>query len=183
MIAKFVVVVFVSLLLNLVKGDNLLDPITPSSSKTEDLCLEKKDIPGSHNFFSDWLRAFHRYNTFQTYPQLTSALLMDIKESSDKYVIHVDMPGIEKDKIKITISPNQQELQISAYKEGIKQETGEDFKMVERVTGQLSRLVYLPASADVENLKANYNNGVLEVLIPKMNKDEEEKHTRYIIVE
>ena len=152
-----------------------------SSKMTDEVRPEKKSFEG-HSMFSDWFKVFHRFDQFQTYPRMTHNLLMDIKETDDYYVIEVDVPGIEKEGIKVAISPNQQELQITAYKKGLKIEKGEEVKMVERVTGQLNRIVYLPDSADVDNLRATYQNGVLAITMPKF-KLEDPEHTRYIIVE
>lgn len=114
---------------------------------------------------------------------MTSALLMDIKETPGSYEVHCDIPGVDKDNLKITVSPSQQEIQITAFKQGLKQEAGDDYKMVERVTGQLTRTLYLPKDANSDELKARFKSGVLELTIPKLSKDEQKEQSRTVAIE
>jgi len=136
------------------------------AGKRSDVCVKKNMIPESP--FSDFFRLWNKFDQFQVYPHFTSSLLMDIKETPSSYEVHVDLPGVKKEDIKITISPNQQELQISAYKHGMKKEEGHEYKLVERYSGDVTRTLYLPESADVDKLAAKFNQGVLELDIPKL---------------
>lgn len=152
-----------------------------SDRKRGDVCVEKKMIPQSP--FTDFFRLWNKFDQFQVYPHFTSSLLMDIKETPTEYQVHVDLPGVEKGDIKITVSPSQQELQISAFKQGQKHEEGHEYKMVERYSGNMTRTLYLPELADVNKLSAKFQGGVLELQIPKLPEESAKAKHRTIEIQ
>lgn len=92
----------------------------------------------------------------------------DVVEDDDHYLLSVEMAGIPKEQIKIEVQ--DQHLVISGERraEEVKKEKG--FKYSERQHGAFLRSFALPSGFDAEKIEANYQDGVLRVLVPKPNK-------------
>jgi HSP20 family protein len=89
----------------------------------------------------------------------------DVVENDDAYLVHMDLPGFEKDNI--DISYHEGRLTIKGHRETKTEENADKFKSVERSSGSFCRNFSFPDIIDSENLTAKYNNGVLEVRAPK----------------
>ena len=100
-----------------------------------------------------------------------SLMKTDIREKKDKYLIDIDLPGFEKENIKLTL--NNGYLEISAKVE--KEENGDEEKMVrqERFYGECSRSFYVGDEIEEKDINAEFKNGILKIEIPK--KEEEKK--------
>lgn len=90
---------------------------------------------------------------------------VDIKEEEDKFVIHADIPGVDPNKIEVTMDKGV--IAIKGTRETVNEEEKDNYKRVERSRGTFYRRFTLPDTADVEKITAKSNNGVLELLIPK----------------
>ncbi len=97
---------------------------------------------------------------------------VDISEKENKIVLRADLPGIDKDDIKLSFSDNV--VTISGEKRIEKDEKKENFHRLERVFGCFTRSFYIPMSIDQENISASYKNGVLTVDLP-MKEDKKGK--------
>ena len=93
---------------------------------------------------------------------------VDIKEEDDRFVVYADIPGVEPKDIDITMDNGV--LTIRGERENQTTEEREGFKRIERTRGTFYRRFALPDTADVENITAKGNHGVLEVVIPKQQK-------------
>jgi HSP20 family protein len=94
-----------------------------------------------------------------------TALMLDVHETEAEYKISTELPGVDADKIQVSVHDGV--LTISATTE--KQEEHKDTRilMQERVYGHHSRSVRLPQAVDSENVKAHYEQGVLMLTLPK----------------
>lgn len=90
---------------------------------------------------------------------------VDIKEEPDRFVIYADIPGVDPDKIEVTMERGM--LSIKGERSTEKKEEKEGYTRVERARGTFYRRFSLPDTADPEGIQAKGNNGVLEVVIPK----------------
>ena len=90
---------------------------------------------------------------------------VDISENDDEIIVHADIPGMEKDNIKITLTDNV--LSISGEKKIERDEKKANYHRVERVFGSFQRSFYIPTNVDASKISASYKNGVLEVKLPK----------------
>lgn len=90
---------------------------------------------------------------------------MDLIETEDDYRLHLDMPGMDKDDLKISYQDN--ELVVSGERKSARSEEDEEFVRVERSFGQFRRAFTLPRTVDADNISASYNKGVLTVTVPK----------------
>lgn len=96
-------------------------------------------------------------------------------EAEDAYVLDVDVPGIAKEDIKLDVKDG--ELILSGERHMRKETTKEDYFNFETDFGKFSRHFSLPDDADVENIEASCESGVLSVNIPKL----EEVNNQYNI--
>ena len=101
---------------------------------------------------------------------------VDIEELPDKYSIHVELPGIKLEDIKITVEDNR--LVIRGEKTRFEERKGATHHRVERVFGSFERVVSLTHALKPEKIEAIYKDGVLEVSIPKA----EEAKAREIMI-
>ncbi|KAJ1438790.1 HSP20-like chaperone [Ochromonadaceae sp. CCMP2298] len=85
----------------------------------------------------------------------------------------MDLPGVEKKDISITIHKNN-ELVVSAHKQGVYKQEGELVKRMERYSGNVTRTILLPEYSNPEAMEAEYVAGVLRMKIPKTHVAEEE---------
>ena len=95
---------------------------------------------------------------------------VNTREGEFAYHVDVDLPGVKKEEIKIDVKDNV--LSISGernFKEEVKEE---DYYRVETRFGKFSRSFTLPENIDIENIDASAENGVLEVVIPKLEPKE-----------
>jgi HSP20 family protein len=91
---------------------------------------------------------------------------MDVKEDDKAYVVHAEIPGVKKEDIQVSIDGNQ--VAISAEVKRQKEEKqGEKTLRTERYTGKAYRAFSLAQDVDQEQAQARYENGVLELTLPK----------------
>ncbi|HYZ56806.1 MAG TPA: Hsp20/alpha crystallin family protein [Streptosporangiaceae bacterium] len=88
---------------------------------------------------------------------------MDGLRRADEVVLRFDLPGIHPDSIQLTVDHGV--LSVSAKREE-KYAENERLFIRERATGSLTRRVYLPDHLNADAIEAAYNDGVLEVRIP-----------------
>jgi HSP20 family protein len=91
----------------------------------------------------------------------TLATSCDTDETESHYLVSVDLPGVTKDNIKVEI--NNQVLTIS----GERKRFAKSSEDKESSHAQYSRSFTLPQDVDTEAIEANFENGVLEVALPK----------------
>ena len=94
---------------------------------------------------------------------------VDIKETKNDFVIHADLPGVKADDIEVTAENGV--LTITGERESKKEEERDNYKRVERFSGSFMRRFTLPDSADLEKISAKTKDGVLELVIPKTEKN------------
>jgi HSP20 family protein len=90
---------------------------------------------------------------------------VDIKETSDKFIIHADIPGVKPEDIEVSMEAGV--LTVKGEKGSEAKTEKEGYKRVERTYGSFYRRFSLPDSANGEAINASCKNGVLEIHIPK----------------
>ena len=99
---------------------------------------------------------------------------MDIYEKDDKVVAEVELPGVDPKNIEVEVKDNV--LSISARGREEKEEKGKGYYRREMGERYFKRQVLLPAEVIEEKAEAEYENGILRVIIPKAKpKEEKEK--------
>ena len=129
------------------------------------------------NMFDDMFR-----DPFFTSSNTTKLMKTDIQEKDDKYILDMDLPGYDKEDIKAQLKDGY--LTISAQKNTSNDEKDEEGNYIrrERYCGKCSRSFYVGDSIKEEDIKANFNNGILQLSFPKevVRKDE---GTKYITID
>ena len=103
------------------------------------------------------------------------AMPIDIKEFEDKYVVKVEMPGIDRQDITLDLHKNS--LKIDAEKK-MEKETNDDKKKYHKSEfryGKYSRTVYFPADVDMDKCDAKLKNGILNIELQKLEKEEDKQ--------
>jgi len=99
---------------------------------------------------------------------------LDVKETENSLVVLAELPGCNKEDIKLSIEQNR--LILQGEKHTHKKEKGENWVWKERFEGSFMRTLALPRNVDPTHIQANYNNGVLEVVIPKPQEQHPKRH-------
>jgi HSP20 family protein len=89
---------------------------------------------------------------------------VEVRQSGNNLVIHADLPGLSENDVKVEATDEGLVIQGERRREHTSEEGG--WRHSERVYGRFYRLIPLPESAKIEETKANFRNGVLEVVVP-----------------
>jgi HSP20 family protein len=96
----------------------------------------------------------------------TQAIRMDVRENNDAFVVHAELPGVRKEDIHVTIDGNLVAI-TAEVKEEKEVKSGERVLRAERYYGKVSRSFQLAQEIDDGKAAAKFNNGVLELTLPK----------------
>ena len=91
---------------------------------------------------------------------------MDVEEQEGAYLVHAEIPGAKKEDIHVEIEGNQVSIS-SEVKQEKEVKEGERVLRSERYYGQVSRSFQLAHDIDEGKAVASFNNGVLELTLPK----------------
>lgn len=91
---------------------------------------------------------------------------MDIAEYEDRLVVTAELPGLTENDFDVTIQGNL--LSIKGEKKQESEDREKGWYRVERHFGSFSRSIPLPYEVDQESVEAQYKNGVLTVILPKL---------------
>jgi len=95
----------------------------------------------------------------------TWAPAVDIEETADEVVMHVELPGINPENVSVQI--NNGVLTIRGERHAQKRENSKQFIRVERTYGSFFRSFTLGVTVEQEKIHANYHDGILDVVLPK----------------
>ena len=90
---------------------------------------------------------------------------VDVYEDEHNIVLKIEVPGIDEKDIDIRIENNT--LTLHGERTFEKEEKEENFRRVERQYGSFTRSFTLPSTVDSENVKANYDKGILKISLAK----------------
>lgn len=90
---------------------------------------------------------------------------VDITENDKAFTLLADIPGVNPDDIEISMEKGVLTIKGERSTENV--EEGENYRRVERQTGQFYRRFTLPDSADADKIEAKSEHGVLKITIPK----------------
>lgn len=91
--------------------------------------------------------------------------LVDIYEKDDSYVVKAEVPGIKEGDVDVSVFGER--LTIKGEKKAESEIKEENYYRSERSYGSFIRSVDLPPNVDTEKIAANYDDGILEIIIPK----------------
>ncbi len=123
-------------------------------------------------FFEDfpprrWMEAFGPFEgNWPMDPEFERAFRLDLVDREKELVVRAELPGVEKDDVKVTIAGDR--LLIEAEREFEEEDERENFYRHELGYGRLVRTVALPVEVDPENIQAELKEGILKVTLPKI---------------
>ena len=91
---------------------------------------------------------------------------IDVKEDDKSYTVSADIPGVKKEDIKVDVEGDQVTV-IAEAKQEKDEKKGEKLIHSERSYGMVSRSFTLPTDVDEKGAKAEYKDGVLNLVLPK----------------
>eukprot|EP01080_Neovahlkampfia_damariscottae_P009720 gene9720-1925_t len=127
--------------------------------------IQRDPFEKFQNELMQWDSDFLRFPRFSSEFFEKSMIEIDIKEKKDSFVVQADLPGIEKENIKVNIENGM--LKITGERKTEKEEKDENYLRSEKFYGKLERVLKLPDNVDEENVKADFKNGVLNLKIKK----------------
>ena len=114
------------------------------------------------DMFSDFAHGFLKPIEDQADMQMR----IDVKEDKNAYRVHADLPGVKKEDIQVTVDGNV--VTIRAESRRVKeQKDGDKLLRSERFVGSMSRSFQLPYEIDMTKAEAKYQDGVLDLTLPK----------------
>ena len=90
---------------------------------------------------------------------------VDLYETDDAFVLEADLPGVKPDHVKLEIKNG--DLILEGWRSLEKRETHGQFHTMERSAGHFMRRIKLPASVTKDAITAEFEEGVLQVILPK----------------
>ena len=135
------------------------------------------------DLFDDWMR-FPVERETRNYTNRTADLMKtDIKDKDGNYELSIDLPGFNKEDMKIQLKEGY--LTIQAARTDNRDEKDENGKYVrrERYKGRCSRSFFVGKTIQQEDVHAKYENGVLKVTFPKEETKKEVEEKKCISIE
>lgn len=101
------------------------------------------------------------------------AMPVDIKEYEDKYVVKVEIPGINREDIALDLHKNSLKIEASKKLEQEENDNKKKYHKSEFRYGEYCRTLYFPSDVDIDKCDATLKNGILTIELEKMVKEEE----------
>ena len=98
--------------------------------------------------------------------QQPPSIKMDVKEQGENYLVHAELPGVKKEDIHVVVDGNQVSISAEVKQEKEVKE-GDRVLRSERYFGKVSRSFQLGQEIDDSKAAAKFNEGVLELTLPK----------------
>ena len=135
------------------------------------------------NLFDDWMDfSFPNIEKALYGKQTQNVMKTDVKETSQGYEVAIDLPGFKKEDATAKLENGY--LTIQASKGLNRDEKDEEGKYIrrERYSGSMSRSFYVGEGMKQEDIRAKFEDGILKLTVPKLDKEAlEKKH--YIAIE
>jgi HSP20 family protein len=93
------------------------------------------------------------------------APVMEVFEKEDKFVVRAELPGMKEEDIDVSVVGDT--LTIKGERKAESEAKEEDYYCCERSYGSCSRSIAVPSNVDAKKIEASFENGVLEVNLPK----------------
>lgn len=138
-------------------------------------------VPVKRNFLDDFMMS--PFDTFFDGPaaagkQVPGLMKADVKETESSFKLLIDLPGIKKENVTAELKDGYLEVGATTHSEVEDKNDKGTYLRKERFDGKCSRSFYVGDDIRQEDVKAKFENGVLEIDVPKKTQPEiEEKHT------
>jgi HSP20 family protein len=96
---------------------------------------------------------------------MTSGMAMDLKETEDTFILETVLPGVKPEDVDISVLNDTLRIRAESSDEGERE--GETWLIRERRHGRFERSITLPASVSPDNASAEFEHGILRIVLPK----------------
>ena len=126
-------------------------------------------VPSRRNFFNDFMMSpFDAFLDAPTSSSKPSPLMKtDIKETDTSFELAIDLPGIDKDKVSAHIENGYLEVAAESSRESEEKSDDGSYLRKERFEGKCSRKFYVGEDIIEDDITAKFDNGVLNISVPK----------------
>lgn len=127
------------------------------------ILLRHEPLPGIDALLEPFLRPSRAPDERPAAPR---AIRVDVRETTDAYVVQAELPGVKKDEIRIEVEADEVVLAAETRREELAKDAGQ-WLHVERRFGKLERRFSLPQELDGTRADARFADGVLTLTLPK----------------
>jgi len=120
---------------------------------------------------------------FNFKPTKNEVMKTDIREHKNSYELVTDLPGYEKENIKISVENGYLTISAKTNEEKENKENNGRILRKERYYGECQRSFYVGDEIKEDDIKASFNNGSLKICIPKKEIVHNEPKKKYIEIE
>ena len=128
--------------------------------------LVNKDFDDFDDFYN-MVDDFFNWNWPSRRNFMRDTFKVDVEDNKDNYLVTAELPGVNKDEVDIEM--NEGTMNISIKREENVDEENKNYIHKERRYSSMSRNIYLE-DAKSQGIKANLDNGVLKITVPKESK-------------
>ena len=113
----------------------------------------------------------------------STVMKTDIKELDNAYQLDVELPGVKKENVTVELKDGALEIKVVSEVNNDEKDNNGKYLRRERFYGSCSRSFYVGEDVKQEDIKAKFDNGVLIIDIPKVEKKSEIEENKYIQIE
>lgn len=137
--------------------------VFPDSEPFIEIEKLRHEMQKSFTNYEDFFKTVPSLSKF--YHKLHRTPNFDMKEKNGKYIITLEVPGIDKSAIKIEIQNSRLSVRANVVEE--KDDNTTTYFKRERRSSSYKHVILLPSDADEESLKSEYKNGLLTITLDK----------------
>jgi len=127
-----------------------------------------RELDKSERFFDDFYNRQRFPEIWRRFPVIDKEWTpaIEMYEEEDKFVIKAELPGLKEEDVDISVADNV--LIIKGVRKTENEVEEESYHFCERCYGSFFRSIALPAKVDGEKVKAHYEDGMLDINLPKV---------------
>ena len=130
-------------------------------------------------FFDDFERPVSRRHPVNPLPQIMKT---DVKELDNGYVLDIELPGLKKEDLQLELKEGYLTVSATSKTENKDDEKGHYLRR-ERYVGTSSRSFYVGEEVTQEDIKAKFEDGILNIFVPKKEEQPKVPESKYIAIE
>jgi len=147
------------------------DAIAPAPKAQNPFSLLRQMTSELDRVFGEWPSfGWPSFEAVATRQALAWSPKIDVFERDNRLITRVDLPGVKKEEVSVEVTDGH--LALSGQRKRETEEKKDNFYRSEREYGSFYRAVPLPDGVKLEDVKANFFDGVLEVSVPLPSKAE-----------
>lgn len=113
----------------------------------------------------------------------SSSMSADVKEFKDHYEMALELPGYDKQDVTASLKDGYLTIEAKREEKQDQEDDGGRYIRRERFVGTLTRAFYVGEDVKQEDIKAKFENGVLDICVPKVDYKPEIEEARHIVIE